>query len=403
MARSGLPAAQLERHIAYDIGVAPIVRALAAELDAPAVMTRYSRLLIDPNRGRDDPTLIMRLSDGAVIPGNRKLDAAERDKRLQRFYEPYHRAIDDVIDQCLATGVAPALLSIHSFTESWKQFTRPWHVGVLWDGDARLAKPLLEAFYAEGDLIVGDNEPYAGQLEGDCLWQHGAQRGLANAIVEVRQDLIRDAAGQAAWSERLCRIVEKILPYSREARQAGLDDASRGDETGIDRLCTSCKQGDCTMTKLDKSLVTELEAAAFRRLVEHLRTRTDVQNIDLMNMAGFCRNCLSNWYQEAATDQGPGPHQGRRARGDLRHALQGVAGQAPERGERRRQGDFRAGQAAPALRAGTRIALPRCLGGSWTSRFRRRWRSGTRRVPNICRGTWASASSRSSRRKSSPR
>jgi predicted N-formylglutamate amidohydrolase len=228
----GLPPAQLERHIAYDIGVAPIVRALAARLDAPAVMTRYSRLLIDPNRGRDDPTLIMRLSDGAVIPGNRKLDAAERDKRLQRFYEPYHRAIDAVIDQCLATGVTPALLSIHSFTESWKQFSRPWHVGVLWDGDVRLSNPLLEAFYAEGGLIVGDNEPYAGQLEGDCLWQHGAQRGLANAIVEVRQDLIRDAAGQAVWGERLCRIIEMIMPYNRGARRADAPVYSSDNETG---------------------------------------------------------------------------------------------------------------------------------------------------------------------------
>lgn len=215
----GLPAAQLERHIAYDIGVAPIVRTLAARLDAPAIMTRYSRLLIDPNRGRDDPTLIMRLSDGAVIPGNRKLDAAERDKRLRLYYDPYHRAIGAIIDQCLATGVAPVLLSVHSFTESWKNFTRPWHVGVLWDRDGRLAHPLLEAFYAEGDLIVGDNEPYAGQLEGDCLWQHGTQRGLANAIIEVRQDLIRDAGGQDVWSDRLCRIVENILHSTHLARQ----------------------------------------------------------------------------------------------------------------------------------------------------------------------------------------
>jgi predicted N-formylglutamate amidohydrolase len=217
----GLPAAQLERHIAYDIGVAPIIRALSARLGAPAVMTRYSRLLIDPNRGRDDPTLIMRLSDGAVIPGNRKLDAPEREKRLQRYYEPYHRAIDAVIDACLAAGAEPALISIHSFTESWKQVTRPWHVGVLWDGvDDRLAAPLLEAFYAEGGLIVGDNEPYAGQLEGDCLWQHGAQRGLANAILEVRQDLIRDAAGQTAWADRLFRIVEKIRPDTGTAPRA---------------------------------------------------------------------------------------------------------------------------------------------------------------------------------------
>jgi predicted N-formylglutamate amidohydrolase len=286
----GLPAAQLQRHIAYDIGVAPIVRTLAAELGAPAVMTRYSRLLIDPNRGRDDPTLIMRLSDGAVIPGNRKLDAAERDKRVRLYYDPYHAAIGSVIDQCLAAGVPPMLLSIHSFTESWKEFARPWHVGVLWDGDPRVAQPLLESFYAEGDLIVGDNEPYAGQLAGDCLWQHGAQRGLANAIIEIRQDLIRDAAGQAAWSKRLGRIVTKLLGDAYSPTRPAVPAAP--------------SHGDASMTKLDKTLETELEAAAFRRLVEHLRTRTDVQNIDLMNLAGFCRNCLANWYQEAASGKG---------------------------------------------------------------------------------------------------
>src|SRR5262245_17984711 len=115
----GLPAGQLQRHIAYDIGAAPIARALSAALGAPAVMTRYSRLLIDPNRGVDDPTLIMRISDGAVIPGNRRVDACERSRRIDLFYRPYHEAIRRVIDQCLASGVAPALLSIHSFTESW--------------------------------------------------------------------------------------------------------------------------------------------------------------------------------------------------------------------------------------------------------------------------------------------
>ena len=210
----GLPAGQLQRHIAYDIGAAPIARALSAALDVPAAMTRYSRLLIDPNRGADDPTLIMRISDGAVIPGNRNLHQDERARRVRRYFEPYHRAIAGVIDRCLRGGPAPALLSIHSFTESWKEVSRPWHVGVLWGEDARLARPLLEGFYAEGDLIVGENEPYAGLLVGDCLWQHGAQRGLASAIVEIRQDLIRDAAGQAAWARRLCRIVERILGAS---------------------------------------------------------------------------------------------------------------------------------------------------------------------------------------------
>lgn len=116
----GLPREQLGRHIGYDIGAAPITRALATALGVPAVLTRYSRLLIDPNRGADDPTLIMRLSDGAVVPGNRRLDAGERAKRIDLYYRPYHQAIARVIDRCLAAGVTPALLSIHSFTESWK-------------------------------------------------------------------------------------------------------------------------------------------------------------------------------------------------------------------------------------------------------------------------------------------
>ena len=300
----GLPPDQLKRHIAYDIGAATVTRALAAALGVPAVMTRHSRLLIDPNRGRDDPTLIMRLSDGAVIPGNRKLDAAERDKRLRLYYEPYHGAIDAVIDRFLEAGVAPLLLSIHSFTESWKELARPWHAGVLFGDDARLAKPLLDALYAEGDLIVGENEPYAGQLEGDCLWQHGDQRGLASAIVEIRQDLIRDEAGQEAWGKRMCRIVERVL--SEPAIAVRPADKVEPCHAGAAASAASArhKDGDGEMTKLDKTLTTELEAAAFRRLVEHFRNRTDVQNIDLMNLAGFCRNCLSNWYQEAAAERG---------------------------------------------------------------------------------------------------
>jgi len=207
----GLPAEQLKRHIAYDIGAAEITRQLAQALGVPAVMTHYSRLLIDPNRGRDDPTLIMRLSDGAIVPGNRQLEDAEREKRIRLYYDPYHQAVSDTIEACTATGSVPALLSIHSFTESWKGVPRPWHAGILWDKDPRLAQPLLEALYAEGDLIVGDNEPYTGKLQGDTMWQHGTERGLAHAIVEIRQDLIRDLAGQTAWAERMARLMRSLL------------------------------------------------------------------------------------------------------------------------------------------------------------------------------------------------
>jgi predicted N-formylglutamate amidohydrolase len=206
----GLPEAQLKRHIAYDIGAAAVTREVAAALGVPAVLTRFSRLLIDPNRGADDPTMIMRLSDGAVISGNRHLDAAERARRVERYYRPYHDAIDAVLDRCIATGVPPAIISIHSFTESWKGVPRPWHVGILWDRDARLAQPMLDHFNADGGLIVGDNEPYKGSLDGDCLWQHATARGLANALIEIRQDLIRDEQGQQAWADRVVALVHAI-------------------------------------------------------------------------------------------------------------------------------------------------------------------------------------------------
>jgi predicted N-formylglutamate amidohydrolase len=294
----GLPEDQLQRHIAYDIGAAAVTRAIAAATSAPAILTHFSRLLIDPNRGADDPTLIMRLSDGAIIPGNRTLDQTERDKRISRYYAPYHRAIDDVIDRCLATGVPPAILSMHSFTESWKGVPRPWHVGILWDKDARLARPLLQYFGAEGSLIVGDNQPYTGALEGDCMWQHGTQRGLAHAIIEVRQDLIRDDRGQQAWAQRITGIIDKLRG------RADLHLNVVQGPPGEGAPAPAAMSGGTTMEKIDGKTETELQAAAFRRLVEHLGQRTDVQNIDLMNLAGFCRNCLANWYQEAANAKG---------------------------------------------------------------------------------------------------
>lgn len=213
----GLPAPELERHIAYDIGAAAVTRMLARGLGVPAVLSRFSRLLIDPNRGADDPTLIMRLSDGAVIPGNRTLTAAERERRIALYWRPYHEAISRTLDVCLAAGVAPAIVSIHSFTPVWKAVPRPWHAGILWDKDPRLPEALLAAFRHEPDLVVGDNQPYTGKLMGDCMWQHGTRRGLAHAIVEIRQDLIAGRPGQEAWAERLVRILGGLMadPYLR--------------------------------------------------------------------------------------------------------------------------------------------------------------------------------------------
>ena len=206
----GLPESELRRHIAYDIGAKGVVERLSELLDVPAVLSRFSRLLIDPNRGMDDPTLIMRLSDGAIIPGNRALTAVEREKRIEQWYRPYHEAVDRVIDVAHTHHPHPVLFSVHSFTEVWRGTIRPWQVGVLWDADDRVAAPLIDTLVAEGDLLVGDNQPYSGKLKGDSMWTHGTQRGLPHALIELRQDLIRDGAGQDVWAQRIARVLGKI-------------------------------------------------------------------------------------------------------------------------------------------------------------------------------------------------
>ena len=160
----GLPEPEFQRHIAYDIGAAAVTRSLARRLGAPAILTRFSRLIIDPNRGRDDPTLVMRLSDGAVIPGNAGVDEAEVQRRVARFYDPYDAAISAAIHRALAAGRPPVVVTVHSFTPIWRGWPRPWHVGILSDADDRFAKPLLEGLSAENGLVVGDNEPYDGAL-----------------------------------------------------------------------------------------------------------------------------------------------------------------------------------------------------------------------------------------------
>lgn len=207
----GLGAPVFERHIAYDIGVAELTRALAARFDAPAVLSKFSRLLIDPNRGMDDPTLIMRLSDGAVIPLNALHGEAERDHRLQYFYQPYHQAIQEEIDKALEQEKTPVLISIHSFTPAWKGMQRPWHAGILWDKDPRFAVPLIAALSEQRDIVVGDNQPYTGALKGDCLHRHGTLRGLAHGLIEVRQDLIADVSGISEWTERLVQSIQTAM------------------------------------------------------------------------------------------------------------------------------------------------------------------------------------------------
>jgi predicted N-formylglutamate amidohydrolase len=207
----GLPASAFVRHIAYDIGVEAVTRRLAQMLGVPAVLGGFSRLLIDPNRGEDDPTLIMKLSDGAIIPANHPLSEAERDLRLTRFHRPYHDAVANELAAAEAEArMAPLVISIHSFTPAWKAVPRPWQVGILWDSDPRAVRPLIDALARDPALTVGDNEPYDGALGGDTMFRHCTAQGLPHALIEIRQDLIADEDGAAGWAERLAPILDEI-------------------------------------------------------------------------------------------------------------------------------------------------------------------------------------------------
>lgn len=236
----GLRHDDLHRHIAFDLGAAGVSAGLAEALGAPAVLSRFSRLLIDPNRGLEDPTLIMQLSDGLVVPGNAALGAAEIEARIERFYRPYDLAVQRAVEAGITAGKPPAILSVHSFTQAWKGVPRPWAVSVLWDRDPRFSLPLLEGLRTIPDVGVGDNVPYSGQLQGDTLYRHATMRGLAHALIELRQDLIFGAEGQAEWAGHLARVVRDVLGSA-----PGLHDIEHhGSHTGpCMRLAKGCANG----------------------------------------------------------------------------------------------------------------------------------------------------------------
>ena len=208
----GLSASEMARHIAYDLGARGVALALAEALDAPAVLSRFSRLVIDPNRGEDDPTLVMQLYDGTIVPANRGIGPQEVRRRLVTWHRPYHAAIDAQIETMIAGGRSPALVAIHSYTPRLVgRPPRPWQIGVLWHHDGRLARPLLARLRAEADLVVGENQPYSGQLEGDTLSRHGTKRGLRHVLIELRHDEIETGAGQRRWAARLAPMLAEAV------------------------------------------------------------------------------------------------------------------------------------------------------------------------------------------------
>ncbi|SEO75377.1 Predicted N-formylglutamate amidohydrolase [Salinihabitans flavidus] len=205
----GLDPADMQRHIAHDIGAKAVSLLLGEMLEAPVICSNFSRLVIDPNRGEDDPTLIMQLYDGTIIPGNRTLDAAERERRLEAYYRPYHKALEDLA----ARREDTVIVAVHSFAPRLNgRAPRPWEVGILhapWE--ERFSRALIERLRAEGDLTVGENEPYPGHLPGDSMDCHALRHGRDNTLIELRQDLIADAAGQRHWAGRLAPILRDVL------------------------------------------------------------------------------------------------------------------------------------------------------------------------------------------------
>ncbi len=218
LADLGLPQAELGRHIGVDIGAALVTERLAALLDAPAILASWSRLVVDLNRTLDDPTLIPEVSDLTPVPGNAGLSEVERRRRLDALYHPFHAGVTATLDRMRAAGTTPAVIGVHSFTPRLREAerrgepVRPWHAGILWNRDGRIALPLLDALRAEGDLIVGDNEPYSGRGgRGHTAHVHGDATGLPWVMLEIRQDLIAGEAGAMGWADRLARLLRPIL------------------------------------------------------------------------------------------------------------------------------------------------------------------------------------------------
>lgn len=208
----GLGPDDLARHIGWDIGAAAVTRRLALALDATAILARTSRLVIDPNRDPDDPTSIPEISDRVRVPGNCCLASGERARRRSTYFQPYHDAIERQIERLKSFTLAPAIFSVHSFTPEMPGEIRPWHIGVLWNKDPRMAVPMIEALRAHRDgLVVGDNQPYSGQLVAYSLNRHGGGNGLPHCAVEIRQDLIADDTAAEHWADILEAALHGIL------------------------------------------------------------------------------------------------------------------------------------------------------------------------------------------------
>jgi predicted N-formylglutamate amidohydrolase len=212
LGRLGLTESELERHIAWDIGIAGVTERLSDALEATAVLQTYSRLVIDCNRDPGVPSSIPEISEATEVPGNVGLSDVQRTARRQAIFEPYHARIRALLDARQSAERRTVFVAMHSFTPVFKGESRAMQIGVLYNRDVRLAEIMLDLLRAEGDLTVGDNAPYAVSDVTDYgVPVHAERRGLPHVEIEIRQDLIADEAGQTAWAARFARLLRTAV------------------------------------------------------------------------------------------------------------------------------------------------------------------------------------------------
>lgn len=207
----------LQRHIAWDVGVAGMAEEFARRFDAPLVKQTYSRLVIDCNRPLDSPTSIPEVSEDTDIPGNCDLSPEEVTARRQEIFAPYHDAITSLLDRRLAAGQPTILLALHTFTPVYHGEKRPWHIGLLYNRDARLARLFLQLLAEDETLCLGDNQPYTVDDFSDySIPVHGERRGIPHLLFELRHDMVEQESDQYRWAHRLAGSLERALEHAPE-------------------------------------------------------------------------------------------------------------------------------------------------------------------------------------------
>ncbi|WP_025899350.1 N-formylglutamate amidohydrolase [Sneathiella glossodoripedis] len=201
----------LRRHVAWDIGIEDVTKRMAERLGCTAIFSKFSRLLIDANRYPDDPSSTPYISDGVVVPMNENVTDEDRQERISTYFSPYHFKIEAILAQKLKQHKSPLVISMHSFTPIMNDFERPWHVGVLWDQDGRIALPMLDVLRKNPTLVVGDNEPYSARKPlGYTMNEHGTKKNIPHVVVEIRQDLIDTHHGAEQWAGLMVDVINQI-------------------------------------------------------------------------------------------------------------------------------------------------------------------------------------------------